>query len=92
MLARGSSVLRTELDFTQAFALVDVLTFQGDAFDRLGQNQFQGDGIFEIMFPVNLYGQKGSLPGLQFQGRQLLEGKGRFLDPQDERQIKMSQV
>ena len=32
--------LRGQLDFTQALALVDVLTFQGYALGLLGQNQF----------------------------------------------------
>ena len=48
--------LRGQFDFTKALALVDVLAFQGYALGLLGQNQFQSDGIFEIMFPVNLDG------------------------------------
>ena len=67
MFTGGSFGLGGQPNFAQALALVDILAFQGYAFHLLGQNQFQSDGILEIIIPINLDGQKGSLPGLQFQ-------------------------
>ena len=92
VLPGGCLCLRGKLDFTEALALVDILTFQGYALGLLGQNQAQGDGILEIMIPIDLDRQNGGFAGLEFKSGQTLEDKGSFLDPQDERQVKMSKV